>query len=557
MKAIQSPLQIELIDRSRESTPESELIHEDDHPLLEAIPSQNHSSESHSRPGFLQNSYEHLILLLKICSPAVEISSSLMIVGLITLLGDCCRGVLFPVQWALCQYCRGSLVSLGYLIAVFSFGRLCATLPLGYYCDVYRHKKALTIANAIVLAGTLAWANVSQTKNLYLLYIAQFFLGVGSGSLGVTRSYVVEQVAKEHRTEMLAYLTALQYAGFTVSPVLGAWLSDFGMKTSIYWSFGLPAYFLAVLAVLSIVLLQLVFQNIEYNHNKKSKSSTQNSRKESNGNAHYTALQSQNEINAARQWLVVAVLFLTLNVTVRGSIAVYETMGAEIWSNDYRMNTVQLGSLVTISGGVGTFQLLFYRYFWSSRYDDVTVLLVGMVVMMVAQVVMHSYNTPLPTVQQFIASIIMMYGFGYPLAQTATLGAFSKLQSAGPQAALMGYFATAGSLARIVIPIMTGYLDKLQDNSPFLLIIFMVSLSYAAVVLLKGTISACLSSSANTSAEDSIEAGTDTAPASPITVESLIRSLSRNEALTIVTMLLTAVASVVIFVASLNSVPQG
>jgi ceroid-lipofuscinosis MFS transporter 7 len=47
-----------------------------------------------------------------------------------------------------------------------------------------------------------------------MLYIAQFTLGLGTGSLGVTRSFIVEQTIAEKRTYRLARLSALQYAGF-------------------------------------------------------------------------------------------------------------------------------------------------------------------------------------------------------------------------------------------------------------------------------------------------------------------------------------------------------
>ena len=49
-----------------------------------------------------------------------------------------------------------------------------------------------------------------------------------------------------------------------------------------------------------------------------------------------------------------------------------------------------------------------------------------------------------------------MYAVGYPVGHTAVLGAFSKLQKHGVQGGLMGWFATAGSFARIVVPIATG-----------------------------------------------------------------------------------------------------
>ena len=49
----------------------------------------------------------------------------------------------------------------------------------------------------------------------------------------------------------------------------------------------------------------------------------------------------------------------------------------------------------------------------------------------------------------------------------------------------MGWFATSGSFSRILLPIVSGYLDKSVDNSPFNIVLFLLSLSYLGIVLLK------------------------------------------------------------------------
>ena len=110
---------------------------------------------------------------------------SLCIVGGIAFVGESSRGILFPVLWALCQYLNGSLVDQGYLVAMFSLGRLIVTAPLGYICDVYGHKLPLLIASSILLGGSILWANSYLTASLVSLYSAQFLMGCGSGSLGI------------------------------------------------------------------------------------------------------------------------------------------------------------------------------------------------------------------------------------------------------------------------------------------------------------------------------------------------------------------------------------
>ena len=52
----------------------------------------------------------------------------------------------------------------------------------------------------------------------------------------------------------------------------------------------------------------------------------------------------------------------------------------------------------------------------------------------------------------------------------------------------MGWFATAGSLARIVLPIFSGYLDTVRDNSPFSIVLGILSVSYLGVIYLENRI---------------------------------------------------------------------
>lgn len=111
-------------------------------------------------------------------------NTSIIIVGAIVFVGDSSRGVLFPVLWSLCQSLNGSLIDLGYLVATFSLGRLVVTTPFGYLCDSYRHKLPLVLSSITLCGGAVLWANSYFTTKLSTLYISQFLLGCGSGSLG-------------------------------------------------------------------------------------------------------------------------------------------------------------------------------------------------------------------------------------------------------------------------------------------------------------------------------------------------------------------------------------
>merc|ERR1719491_2541578 len=61
-----------------------------------------------------------------------------------------------------------------------------------------------------------------------------------------------------------------------------------------------------------------------------------------------------------------------------------------------------------------------------------------------------------PTWRYYI-SIFMIYSIGYPIGHTAVIGLFSKIVGRRPQGTILGWFASAGSLARMIFPIISGY----------------------------------------------------------------------------------------------------
>jgi MFS family permease len=399
-------------------------------------------------------------------------------------------------------------------------------------------------------------------------------LGFGSGTLGVTRSFVVEQTAQAKRTEALSFVTALQYAGFTVSPFLGsilAWVGSLRSGRMAYWTFALPAYFIAIVSLGCVIALQLYFVDIhhadaeEYKvaevmkhtlpsntelssmnsmnnmgggsherreiatyspqkdyqsvmqdtfptiesadlpRNKSSQPDSSEVRRmcsddieamikkanfessdalvtrlleephcnetdsrtekggtgneNSNDKQHLPDSAIESEKVTAKQVRLCLFIMIVLNLTTKGTIAVYETLGVHMALEDYEMTVQSIGAIISLSGLIGFVQLLLFKPFWTKFFNDFALMLGGIAVMIIAQLLLLCY-TKESHMWRFMVTIVLMYAVGYPIGHTAVLGAFSKIKKSGPQAALLGWFATAGSLARVILPVMSAYLDR-------------------------------------------------------------------------------------------------
>jgi MFS family permease len=503
-------------------------------------------------------------------------SISFAIVGLVTFVGDCARGILFPALWPLCQYAGGSRVDLGYLVAIFSIGRLIVSTPVGWISDKYRHRVSLIFSSVILVCGALIWGNVLSLGGLPILYIAQFTLGLGTGSLGVTRSYVVEQTEPQKRTHRLSRLSALQYAGFAATPLVGSALFVSGSSISQDWKYQLPAFFLLFLAVTCLVLLIYPFLDLEdlkrrehqalpqdeeeANQNEAIKNPllTDDQREETvqtnadevvittieemsvetrgnlgesvdvelarnegetkrgeqkglqasssfadvqfvqaiaSTNVDSNGQEGKNLIAASDSTVPqdpsylrirshIYLLMIMLNFTTRGGIAVYETQISATLLDTYNLSELQLGFLVSMAGLIGTVQLLFFKQFWSSRFTDFQLMVGGVVATWAAEFMVINFgpNDRRPVVYTLIA-LFIVYGIGYPLSNSAVLGCFSKLQKSGRQGTAQSQFALMGSAARVVIPILSGYMEKyLEGTSSFGMVALLMIVSLCSIV---------------------------------------------------------------------------
>lgn len=465
--------------------------------------------------------------------------SPLYIIYYVTFIGDASRGLLFPALWPLCQQLGGGKVEQGLLVAVFSLGRVCVATRFGIWTDTYRHRLVMMGAACIFLLGVCIWLISVRLRSLHILFVAQFLLGVGTSTLGVTRSYIVETTLPHLRTNMLSHLSALQYAGFSVTPVVGSLLVYYGRLQSKSLQYLLPPLLLLMLVLISIYQLTFNFEDIDVadeltesdiNHpidmvatidyttvseeeeDDEEKEGLPLSQKQSSStfdhNQQYDRYDSLNQrsdvelVSTASKdkkthendeddddrtvgqsspndpLYVYSVLMLS-NFSTRGLIAIYETQGTRVFLDEYHLTSLQLGILVSSSGLLGTLMLLLYKQLWTRNYTDYALILGGLLLASVVQLlVIHWTPQFQPDLWASILATITVYGLGFPISNTAVLGSFSTLQKTGRQGLHQGRFSTVGSIARITMPILTEVLDQyLGMNASYSVVLVMISFS--------------------------------------------------------------------------------
>jgi len=135
---------------------------------------------------------------------------------------DMARGIFFPTMWNLVQILGGSTVLLGYVTASFNFGRMIVMPLFGAWSDKHGTRWTLLVSSFMLTVGTAMFSQVLNVGKPWFLLLSNMILGIGSGTLAVTRAYVSAVTPRRQRTGYMALLSAIQYAGTTVTPLLGS-----------------------------------------------------------------------------------------------------------------------------------------------------------------------------------------------------------------------------------------------------------------------------------------------------------------------------------------------
>jgi len=389
------------------------------------------------------------------------------IVCLVILVGETSRGVFFPTMWPLVESLGGSTVTLGYSVAAFSFGRILMTPVFGSWSVTHGYKNTLLLSTSILVFGTLLYGQIGNVGRTEFLIFTQTVLGVGSGTLGVTLAFCAEVTATRNRTTYMAFLTAAQYAGFTVTPFIGALFVKLfnSYDIAIDWGFfklneyTAPAYFMTLVCTSLIFMLKFVFQD-----RKRIKGAA----KTVKNSSRQTAVD---EVANNTTWFGMTVYdacimgCMLLNVTTRGSIGCFETVGITFAATHFDMTNSRASVIVATCGLLGVFALLSMGHI-AKFLTDIQMLSGGMFVMCLGVLSLADIPEDGHTASwRYYVSIFMIYSIGYPIAHTAVIGLFSKIVGRRPQGTLLSWFVLTGSMGPMSFAVISGYIANYGDMS--------------------------------------------------------------------------------------------
>ena len=348
----------------------------------------------------------------------------------VILVGDMSRGVMFPSMWPLVEALGGSKVMLGYSVAAFSFGRVLMNPVFGSWSHQIGYSKTLLASCSILLVGTLVYAQIQNVGRPEFLIVAQTLLGVGSGTLGVTRAFVADVTARRNRTKYMAWITAVQYGGFTVTPAFGALfnkiLGDNDYQYGIFRlnMFTAPAYFMSCVIIFTLYLLSTYFKD------RTRVQVVTDNKKQSRRRQAIDEVANQMTFIRLTIYDCCMLGCMLLNVATKGCIASFETLGIAIAQEYFDMLSSRAGLIIAVCGSIGVVCLLNMGLL-EHRYNDVQIITGGMLVMAVGIVSLSYIENDQFTKPSwsYVLAMFLIYSVGYPIGHTAVIGLFSKSKS--------------------------------------------------------------------------------------------------------------------------------
>nr|CCA14525.1 Major Facilitator Superfamily (MFS) putative [Albugo laibachii Nc14] len=385
----------------------------------------------------------------------------MFLINLVEFSAESSRGIVLPTLYLYGKSLGGSIAFMGILTSVFSVGRLISSTVFGWMCDRWTFKAVYIISSVICLFGNILYLLADQhvVNSKYLLAVSRFIVGFGAGNRSVCRANVAAITTVGQRLKYLTILATVVFLGYALTPGLGSLVANidvyflgvhFNQLTS-------PGMILVILSGLTIILVLLLHEEDLGIHDGPCETPDDRFPKKVLDSS---SILPTNIVNIG------AAVFIFLNFNARGILSVFETINIPLFLEVTGSSPKSIESVAAASnfqfylGLLGLFTYLFIEYF-RHKISDVcwvqtgfSMLFVGNILLVVAPFKLTFFRLTL--------SEVFVWSIGCPITSAVIIAAFSKLLGGRPQGTLMGLLGSAGSVSRIVLPLLPGVLGTLS-----------------------------------------------------------------------------------------------
>jgi len=342
-------------------------------------------------------------------------------------------GIIIPVLPLYAEHFHATPVEIGWLTGIYSGMQVIFVPILGRLSDRFGRRPILIVS----LAGTaIGFLIMGWASSLPLLFVARIIDGASGGNISTAQAYIADVSTPENRSRSMGLLGAAFGLGFTFGPMIGGLLSRI--------SYGAPFYFAAALAAVNVVLLYFILpESLSAEYRSKPHQRTRLVEIFQHGHGRLFGT-------------IVATYFFTITgfaiMTTLFALFTEKHFGFDAHQTGYVFGFIGVISVILQGGLIG--RLI-------KTFGETALARFGLLLLAIGLAVLALVPT-IPMLLLICAVIAIANGLSTP---TLT-GLASQTVDRGWQGRALGVMQSAGSLARLIGPLLAGWLLTFDLGRP-------------------------------------------------------------------------------------------
>jgi MFS family permease len=365
---------------------------------------------------------------------------------------------------------QGGLV-VGLLVSSFAVAQLLTAPIWGRMSDAYGRRPALLVGlTASAIAYVVFGFALSLPHALFFLFLSRIVQGAGGGTVSVIQAYVADATRPEERAKALGWLSAATNAGVAIGPVLGSLTHAWGPKG--------PGLFAAALCVINIAFAwRFLHESRDMSEAAESKADTTQRARSRDAILH--VVTHSKEPASRLIWIYAIAMGAFQGVT---------SMLALYLSQRFGVTATTIGFFFAYTGVISVLTRALILGRMVDRFGEARLSRFGSVLLaigiaslafirpladparvaaMLGGVLPPSAVALLPYLPLALAVALMPLGTAFTFPCVTSL--LSRVISSRERGLYMGVQQTFGGLARVIFPVLFGFLFDRYLPLPFLL----------------------------------------------------------------------------------------
>jgi DHA1 family tetracycline resistance protein-like MFS transporter len=342
-------------------------------------------------------------------------------------------GIVIPILPLYAEHFHASPVAIGWLTGIYSGMQIIFTPILGKLSDRLGRRPVLFVS---IVGTAIGFALMGLAHGLPLLFAARILAGITGGNIAIPQAYIADVTAPEKRSRAMGLIGAAFGLGFTFGPLIGGVMSRI--------SYSAPFYFSAGLAVINAAFVYLILpESLSREHRERPHEKASIAEVFRHGRGAMFAI------------VIATYFFLIVGFSIMTTLFALFTekrFGYDAQANGYLFGFVGIVSVIVQGGLIGRLIKMF---------GEVALARTGMILTTVSLALL-----PMASNLAFLLLVSAGLSAGSGFASPPLSGLASQMVEASWQGRALGVLQSAGSSARLLGPLLGGWLLTFDMRKP-------------------------------------------------------------------------------------------